>query len=250
MRICYELYSDERYHPPGNHYLMLGGVICTMHRGEQLVQKLAQVRSAFNLNREMHWGKVSKEYLDAYKAWADVFLQDDLARFSLFVIDTSDSTWKSFSPRANKTSNQDERLASAFYQFLLVSFGGIFDTISWGVYPDKGFFSKDTVVDRVGFLLNRVYKRAYGPKRPRVIHSISAQDSKKIELIQLADVLLGAFSYSMAPSGDPNYGLKSEARLDLVEYCKEAIGRRPMDKYHRAKIVVRQWVPPEQFNYR
>ncbi len=228
MRICYELYSDERYHPPGNHYLMLGGVICTMHRGEQLVQKLAQVRSAFNLTREMHWGKVSKEYLDAYK----------------------DSTWKSFSPRANKTSNQDERLASAFYQFLLVSFGGIFDTISWGVYPDKGFFSKDTVVDRVGFLLNRVYKRAYGPKRPRVIHSISAQDSKKIELIQLADVLLGAFSYSMAPSGDPNYGLKSEARLDLVEYCKEAIGRRPMDKYHRAKIVVRQWVPPEQFNYR
>ncbi len=196
MRICYELYSDERYHPPGNHYLMLGGVICTMHRGEQLVQKLAQVRSAFNLTREMHWGKVSKEYLDAYKAWADVFLQDDLARFSLFVIDTSDSTWKSFSPRANKTSNQDERLASAFYQFLLVSFGGIFDTIS------------------------------------------------------LADVLLGAFSYSMAPSGDPNYGLKSEARLDLVEYCKEAIGRRPMDKYHRAKIVVRQWVPPEQFNYR
>ncbi len=91
MRTCYELYSDERFHP-GNRYLILGGVICTMQRGEQLVQRLAQVRATFNLTREMHWEKVSKAYLGAYKAWADVFLQDDFARFSLFVIDTSDTT--------------------------------------------------------------------------------------------------------------------------------------------------------------
>ncbi len=249
MRTCYELYSDERYHP-GNRYLILGGVICTMYRREQLVQRLTQVRATFNLTREMHWEKVSKAYLGAYKAWADAFLQDDLARFSLFVIDTSDPTWKNFNPRANRTSNRDEKLASAFYQFLLVSFGGIYDTMSWGVYSDKGFFSKDTVVDRVSFLLNRVYKRAYGPKRPRVIHSISAQDSKKAELIQLTDVLLGSLSYSIVPIRDVNHELKSAAKLDLVEYCKEAIGRRPKDKYNRDKIAVRQWVPPEQFSYR
>ncbi len=185
MKNFYELYSDERYHPPRNRYLMLGVIICTMCRGERLVQRLAQVRTTFNLTKEMHWGKVSKDYLDAYKAWVDVFLQDDLARFSLFVIDTSDSSWKNFSSRATRTSNRDERLASAFYQFLLVSFGGIFDTMSWSVYPDKGFFSKDTIVDGVGFLLNRFYKRAYGPKRPRVIHSMSAQNTKKLSLFNL-----------------------------------------------------------------
>jgi len=244
--MSYELYSDEHDHRmPGKRYLMLGGIVCTAHRGEKLVSSLSQVRTAFNLTKEMHWEKVSHRYLSAYKAWADVFLKDDLARFSLFIIDTSGSAWNNFNPRPNRTANRDEKLASAYYQFLLVSFGGIFDTVSWGVYPDKGFFSKDTVVDRVGFLLNRTYKKALGSKKPRIIHSIGAQDSKQVELIQLADVLLASLSYSIIPSPE----LTSAARLELVDYCAKAIEQNPKDKYSRDKLVVKHWVLPENFRY-
>ena len=247
MRMSYELYSDEHYHHiPGKRYLMLGGVVCTANRGEKLVNNLSQVRTAFNLTEEMHWRKVSNRYLSAYKAWVDVFLKDDLARFSLFVIDMSGSAWNNFNPRPNRTANQDERLASAYYQFLLVSFGGIFDTVSWGVYPDKGFFSRDTVVDRVGFLLNRTYKKALGPKTPRIIRRIGAYDSKRVELIQLADVLLASLSYSVISSS----GLTSAAKLALVEHCMTNIKQNPKDKYGRDRLVVKHWVLPEDFRYR
>lgn len=250
MRISYELYSDERYHSiPGRRYLMLGGIICTANRGEKLVSGLSQVRTAFNLTKEMHWEKVSKSYLSAYKAWANVFLKDDLARFSLFVIDMSGSAWKNFNPHPNRTSSHDERLASAYYQFLLVSFGGIHDTVSWGVYPDKGFFSKDTIVDRVGFLLNRTYKKALGLKKPRIIHKIGAQDSKNLELIQLADVLLGSLSHSSIPLHGTRPQLTSPARLELVDHCEKAIERNPKDKYNRDKLVVKHWVLPDEFRY-
>lgn len=246
MRMSYELYSDEHYHHiPGKHYLMLGGVVCTANRGEKLVNNLGQVRKVFNLTKEMHWGNVSNSYLSAYKAWVDVFLQDDLARFSLFIIDMSGSAWNNFKPRPNRTANRDERLASAYYQFLLVSFGGIFDTISWGVYPDKGFFSRDTVVDRVGFLLNRTYKKALGAKTPRTIHRIGAYDSKRVELIQLADVLLASLSYSVIPSPK----LTSASSLELVDHCMTGIKQNPKDKYGRDRLVVKYWVLPEEFRF-
>jgi hypothetical protein len=183
--------------------------------------------------------------ISAYKAWVDVFLKDDLARFSLFIIDMSGSAWNNFNPRPNRTVNQDERLATAYYQFLLVSFGGIFDTVSWGVYPDKGFFSRDTVVDRVGFLLNRTYKKALGSKTPRIINRISAYDSKRVELIQLADVLLAAFSYIVISSS----GLTGAAKLALVEHCTTGIKQNPKDRYSRDRLVVKHWVLPEHFRY-
>ena len=246
-RMSYELYSDEHYHHiPGKRYLMLGGVICTANRAEKLVNNLSQVRTAFNLTKEMHWGNVSNSYLNAYKAWVDVFLKDDLSRFSLFIIDMSGSPWNNFNPRPNRTASKDERLASAYYQFLLVSFGGIFDTVSWGVYPDKGFFSRDRVVDSVGFLLNRTYKKALGSKTPRIIHRIDAQDSKRVGLIQLADVLLAAFSYSVVPS--PN--LTSASSLALIEHCATGIKQNPKDRYDRDRLVVKHWMLPEKFFYR
>ncbi len=244
MGMIYELYSDEHYHHiPGRHYLILGGVVCTANRGERLKKSLLEVRTTLNLTKEMHWGNVSNKYLDAYKAWANVFLKDDLARFSLFIIDLSGSAWNNFNPRSTRTANLDDKLASAYYQFLLVTFGGIHDRISWNVYPDAGFYSRDKVVQRVGFLLNTTYKKALGPKRVRIIGRIGAQDSKRVDLIQLADVLLASLSYGVIPSP----ALTSAARLELVNYCMTGINQNLKDKYGRDRLVVKHWVLPEDF---
>jgi hypothetical protein len=61
-----------------------------------------------------------------------------------------------------------------------------------------GLFSKDAVFDRVEFLFNRTYKRAFGPKSSRVIRLVRPRDSSATDLIQLTDVLLGAFTCSPA----------------------------------------------------
>jgi hypothetical protein len=182
----YELYADERQTRP---FFWLGGVICTDKGRSRLLGKLLDVRSQYSLEREMKWRRVSRAYFDAYRSWVDVFLGDPFARFSLFQIDQSSNEWSTFRARPDRRSTRDDKLASAYYQFLLITFGPLHDSARWWVYPDAGLFSKDAVFDRVEFLFNRTYKRAFGPKSSRVIRLVRPRDSSATDLIQLADVL-------------------------------------------------------------
>lgn len=88
----------------------------------------------------MKWGKVSQRYLEAYRAWVDVFFEDPFVRFSLFQIDRRSKEWVTFQPRPGRRLSQDDRLISAYYQFLLVTFGPLRDSKRWCVYPDAGCF--------------------------------------------------------------------------------------------------------------
>jgi hypothetical protein len=238
----YELYSDERYQDSSS--LLLGGVICTEQRRAILESALRKVRSEATLTHEMRWAKVSKKYLDAYKAWIDVFFDDPYPRFSLLRVNLSDPLWQSFRPRFDRRSTKDDKLASVFYQFLLVSFGPLRDTKRWWVYPDAGFFSRDTMLDRVEFLFNRTYKKAFGPKTSRIIRMARAQDSKSEDLIQLADVLLGAIGCDVSGRHP-----ESPARAALVHHCRERLDAAPFTKRGLARLSVRDWQIPDQFAY-
>jgi len=238
----YELYTDERYHL--NRYLMLGGIICTNKRRELLLENLRQIREKFGLTAELRWGKVSNRFLGAYKAWVDVFLKDPFARFTLLVINMSDPAWKEFRLQPDRKPSRDDKLASVFYQFLLGSFGKLCNTKRWWVYPDEGFFSRDGVFNRVEFLFNRTYKKAFGSKTSRVIRLMQPVDSKKVELIQLTDVLLGVFSYEVV-----NDTPLSRARYELLNHCIRAIRQNPKTQRGMAKVKVTCWVPPDLFCY-
>jgi len=224
--------------------MLLGGVICTQKRALTLQDALATVRRRFNLSREMRWTKVSKQYFDAYKAWVDVFFDDPYTRFYLLAVDKSELDWQSFIPSITQKPTRDDKLASVFYQFLLISFGPLRDTKRWWMYPDSGFFSKDKVLDRVEFLFNYTYKKAFGPKTSRIIRMARAQDSKNENLIQLADVLLGAISCNVT-------GLvpASTARGPLVEYCCNKCRATPTTERGLEKVSVHAWKHPDKFTY-
>jgi len=100
------------------------------------------------------------------------------------------------------------------------------------------------VLSRVEFLFNRTYKLALGPKTSRVIRLMQARDSKAEDLIQLADLILGALSYKVV-GGVP----ESEARRKLLDYCVEGIGRMPRNQKGLDKVIVARWIHPKQFRY-
>jgi hypothetical protein len=237
----YELYADERQTRP---FFWLGGIICTDKGRSRLLDKLSDVRSQYRLEGEMKWTRVSQAYFDAYWSWVDVFLGDSFARFSLFQIDHSSNDWSAFRPRPDRKSTRDDKLASAYYQFLLVTFGPLHDSTRWWVYPDAGLFSKDAVFDRVEFLFNRTYKRAFGPKSSRVIRLVRPRDSHATDLIQLADGLLGTFTcrvLDILPS--------SPARARLVTHCSDAIEGLPRTQRGSPRLSINYWVPPDQLTY-
>ena len=241
----YELYSDERKMSiPGVRYLFLGGVICTDRGRQRLLANVNAVREKHALGHEMKWGRVSSHHLDAYRAYLSVFFSDPYVRFSILRINLSGNLWNSFMPRQDRRPRRDDRLASAFYQFLLVTFGPLRDTKRWTVYHDSGFFSKDRVLNNVEFLLNRTYKHSFGPKTSRIIRFATSLDSKAAELIQLADLLLGTASHDILAQP-----IESPARQAMLESYREMSAETPRTKKGLAKVRTFDWAPPEQFDY-
>lgn len=241
----YVLYSDERtMHSPGHKYLFLGGVIATRVGERRLLRALAAVRDQHNLKREVRWGKISPRYLEAYRAWVEAFFNDPYARCVVLQVDQSDPAWTALRPRADRAPTKDQRLAWVFHQFLLVAFGPLRDTKRWWVYPDAGLFSHDRVLDPVEFLFNRTYKRAFGPKTSRIIRLARSKDSTLYDLIQLADVLLGAISLVQL-GAQP----ESPAKQAFLSYFRNRMASEPQTQRGLKKIVCQGWMPPEEFHY-
>ena len=235
-------YSDERQvHYSATRRLFLGGIVTTDKGRSRLLRGLAEVRREYSLLREMKWEKVSVAYIDAYEAWVDVFRADPFARFSMLEINTSSTEWASFRSR-----NRESSLASAFHQFLLVTFGRLSDSKRWSIYPDAGLFSRDKVLKQVEFRFNRTYKKAFGPKSSRVIRLSNSCDSARSDLIQLADVLLGAVTCNVLGQRP-----ESAARAQLVRYCEQTLPfEASVTQRGIPRFSVFRWVVPEDFDYR
>ena len=124
----------------------------------RLLSEIKRVRSHYSLHGEIRWTKASSRHFEAYRELVDVFFNDPYARYVLFSVNQSSPEWRAFSSR-KRMSSRDARLSSVYHQFLLCAFGPLRDTKRWWVYPDAGYFSKDTVLNRVEFLFNRTYKK-------------------------------------------------------------------------------------------
>jgi hypothetical protein len=242
MTTNYQLYADER---KTDNWFWFGGVVGTDTGCSRLVGKLSDVRAHHGLTREMKWGKVSRRYADGYRAWVDVFFQDPSVRFSLFQIDLSSEEWVSLQLHPGRRPSRDDRLISAYYQFLLVTFGPLHDSKRWCVYPDAGLFSRDRVLNQVEFRFNKTYKRAFGPKQSRIIRRASARDSAVTDLVQLADVLLGALSFHVL-----NDRPDSLPKAELVDYCAARLEVSPNTQRGIRRLSIERWVPPQSFIYR
>lgn len=243
----YELYADEREtRGVTGHWFWLGGVFCTNNGRSRLLQGLSDVRSRYNLPGEMK----SERLRPLATTWTRIrhgctlFFDNAFARFSLLQIDVSSQEWASFRPRPGRRRYKDDRLASAYHQFLLVTFGSLRDTKRWSVDHDMGLFSRDTVLDRVEFLFNRTYKRAFGPKSSRIIRLAQARDSATTDLVQLADFLLGAFSFHIL--GDRP---QSPTKAQLVEHCVARLTGNPTTQRGLPRLSSKRWVPPDDFPF-
>jgi hypothetical protein len=237
----YELYSDERKEKRNEtRYLTIGGLICTDKGRDRLLAKLKDLREV--LTGEVGWKHVSPFYVQAYKAWLDVFFDDPHARYSVLSVNQTSQDWLTFRRQLHRSNSHDDPLASAYYQFLLVTFAPLRDSQRWCVYPDSGYFSRDKVLDRVEFLFNRTYKKAFGPKSSRIIRLARALDSKHADLIQLADLLLGC-----SACAEYSYTPQSSGRRALLMHFQDRLNATNLTKRGQRKISVRSWIPPEQF---
>lgn len=192
------LYCDETRTDGGGPFF-LGVLDCSPRRAELLTAAVDRVRQDHRCHGEMKWTKVSGRMLPVYKAFADVFLQDRYARFSVMRVERN-VEWRSWA-RTN-----EERFFRTYYAFLRRVMSGY---CRYDVHLDH-LQANRWRWDSLRYALRGAALRDEYAAGKRLVPRLRAVDSKTSDLLQLTDVLLGA--WTAAPSSPHKTALQAHIR--------------------------------------
>lgn len=210
------IYADESCQ--NNHrYMVLGGVIVEIDELQQIKKPLLEVRNTHKIYAEMKWEKVSKSKLPAYIDYVNCFFDQaasEVIHFHSITIDMHQI-------KHNKYNFGDRELGfQKFYYQLLIKFGRYYNGSS-PYYCYLHQRNTKSSLDSFRDILNNGISSRWGindqPYR-RVQHICS----KKIELLQLNDILLGCVA-----ARTNGHHLKRDAsphKIKLGEHIMEKAG--------------------------
>lgn len=197
--------------------MVLGGVVLNRLYEPNFGQALGEYREQYRMHNELKWVKVSRSKLEEYKAFIDLFFEHRrYLHFKSMVIDTRQIDNRRF----NKGS-YDLGFYKLMYQFLLHSFGRyLAPQDSCIVTLDQ----RNTQNYKLGAFykilnngLRKQYKFEHFPVR-----EIKVADSRSVDLIQAADLFMGAIGYEV--NGDCDKPNASPAKCDLMRHILRKAG--------------------------
>lgn len=194
-----EIYADESRIDGGGPFFF-GALVASPRRIEILRDRVKQFRAASGCVAEMKWTKVSNAYLEKYKQFVDVVLQDP--HVQVFVREIRrDSSWHGW----NRTP--DERFWIAYYSFLRAR------THAYSRYNIVLDYKdgKRHRWTKLRFSMNETARNRLELKKAQV-RSLEPRSSHGEDILQLVDVLLGALTSCAT----------STAKVSLSEYVRSA----------------------------
>jgi len=219
------IYCDESCHLENDRIpvMVLGAVWCPAAKVRGVAERLREIKVEYGLtpHRELKWNKVSPAKLKFYLAVLNYFFDDDDLHFRAVVI-----TDKSKLPKDGPRQNHDEWYYGICFDLL----EPIIDpTKSHCVYLDI----KDTRGETKRSKLERVLREKREDHSGSIIHRVQQIRSHESELLQLADLLIGAVGYA-------NRGLEtSVAKQSLIARIRTR---------SRKKLTGSTWLREEKFN--
>ena len=217
MKPTINIYCDESCHLQNDKepVMVIGAVYCPIEKKEEIFERLYSFKVKHNLipknkkndkdNRpyyELKWNKVSKSKIEYYKDVINYFFDDDDLQFRVLVV-------------SNKTDINYEKFNHTHDTFYYKMYFGMLKAIlnpenSHHIYIDiKDTKSKEKVHKLEQVLRNDKY---YYSKE--IIKKVQQVRSHEVEILQLADLLVGATAYV-------NRGLaNSKAKNELINLIK------------------------------
>lgn len=182
------IYCDESGHLPndGNPVMVLGALCCPNDKTREIARRLREIKAAhgFAPGAEVKWAKVSYGNVALYRALVDYFLDDDDLRFRALVV--SD---KSRLRHDRFRQDHDTWYYKMYFDLLKLL---ITPHAQYRIYLDI----KDTrSAQKIAKLHEVLCSNAYDFSR-RVIARVQSVESRHVEQLQLADLLIGAVSYA------------------------------------------------------
>lgn len=224
------IYCDESSTHSGG-YLLIGGIWVPKWAEPELRRRLFIVRRKHRISAELKWTKVSLPRLDTYKDWVGVLFQLGMTsvEFKCIVVRHDVVDYR-------KYHESDKELGFYKFYYQLIS-RHLKPQHTYWLFTDDRHNHKPSRWTTLMGATNAHMDKTEGVKP---VQTVEPRDSKEEDIIQLADVLLGAFGYAW------NEYEGSEAKAAVVEHIRRELGWPSLrqDTFPDAKKVnVWEWIP-------
>ena len=207
MKQLFNIYCDESCHleHDGEKAMVLGGVWCPADKKDEIFRRLREIKEEHGLNKhfEIKWNKVSKGKLEFYMDVINYFFDNSDLHFRVLVV-------------PNKSELKHEEFGHSHDTFYYKMYFNLLKTLfepdcEYNIYIDI----KDTRGQKKVDKLHEVLCNNHYDFNRELIKKVQQVRSEEVELVALADLLIGAMSYLHRDK------TTSEAKLKLIERIKE-----------------------------
>ncbi|SFJ11741.1 DUF3800 domain-containing protein [Jannaschia pohangensis] len=229
----YIIYSDESDRKGKYFSNFFGGVLMKAEDREDIEALLAAKKIELNLNREIKWEKVTKNYLEKYKEFITYYFTFvATSRLRIRVMFTQNM----HVPKGLSREQMDEQYLRLYYQFYKHAFGikysnpNSLDRVYFHIFPDQLPESQakiDAFKTRVSNIPNSYDMRGSNLNIPR--RHITDIDSSQHAILQGLDIILGAMCAQLngklyaKPDGAKRRGKRTIAKEKLYRHINAEI---------------------------
>lgn len=226
------IYCDESCHLPNDEFdiMVLGGIICSEENKNRIHKDIRDIKEIHEISSftEVKWTKVSQNKIDLYKDLIEYFFDNDDLEFRAVVT------------LEKKSLNHNRFNEGSFDKWYYKMY---FYLLSWFISPDNKYRifldKKDTLGGpRVKKLHDVLCYNEYDFKRD-VIIDVQQVDSKNNDIMQLADILIGAVSYYHRQLHQNSNAKTELVKLIQVRTNNSIDGTRP----YQRKFNIFKWNP-------
>lgn len=182
----YNIYCDESCHLEHDHQkvMVLGAIKCDKAFKQQAIKDIRNIKQKYNMNKfcEVKWTKVSPYKLEMYQELITYFFHNTHLSFRAVIVDKTKLKHELFN------QSHDTFYYKVYYQLLCRI---IVPNNENYIYLDI----KDTRGARKVKKLREVLANDMYDFNMQCIKNVQNINSKESELLQLADILIGAISY-------------------------------------------------------
>jgi len=187
MALEYNIYCDESCHLQNDNskVMVLGAVWCLKDKKQEIFKRLREIKVKHGLsaNFEVKWHKVSPAKTDFYLNLIDYFFDNDDLHFRALVVPD-----KTILQHHKFNQTHDDFYYKMYFDLLKVILSPEY---TYNIYIDI----KDTRSQEKVNKLTEVLRNTHYDYDKRIIKKVQQIKSHEVELLPLADLLMGAIGY-------------------------------------------------------
>ncbi|MCP4710273.1 MAG: DUF3800 domain-containing protein [Planctomycetes bacterium] len=241
MTESYNIYCDESCHLEHEliPIMVLGCVWSLVDKTIEISQRIREIKAKHNMSNsfEIKWTKVSASKAAFYVDLVDYFFDDDDLHFrGVLIPDKGILNHKAY----------EQTHDSWYYKMLFVMLEPIIDPLSnYRIYLDI----KDTRSEQKRIILEKVLRNSRYDYVAHIIERVQQIRSHESELLQMADLLLGAVGYfNRTQIGDLKDKEQNQGKITVIRRIQRRSGKSLINTtwLREPKFNLLVWHPNEQ----